>query len=92
MLTSRYNRSYTTSVKTAISIPDPIFEAAEQLAKRLGVSRSELYATAVSRYLASFDEQAITAALNDIYATEESQVDPVLYEMMFNTLEAEDWT
>lgn len=79
-------------MKTAISIPDSIFEAAEQLAAQLGVSRSELYATAVSRYLASFDEQAITDALNDIYATEESQIDPILYEMTFNTLEAEDWT
>ncbi|MEM7111612.1 MAG: hypothetical protein AAF614_04220 [Chloroflexota bacterium] len=79
-------------MKTAISIPDTIFEAAEQLATRLGVSRSELYATAVSEYLASFDQQAITDALNDVYAVEESHVDPVLYEMTFHTLEAEDWT
>ncbi|MEM6753148.1 MAG: ChpI protein, partial [Cyanobacteria bacterium P01_C01_bin.38] len=33
-------------MKTAISIPDPLFEAAEQFAKRLGLSRSELYAMA----------------------------------------------
>lgn len=32
------------AMKTAISIPDPIFEAAEGFARRLGMSRSELYA------------------------------------------------
>ena len=39
-------------MKTAISIPDETFEAAETLAGRLGLSRSELYATAVAEYLA----------------------------------------
>ena len=38
-------------MKTAISIPDEIFLAAEQLAKRIGSSRSELYATALAAYL-----------------------------------------
>jgi len=33
-------------MKTAISIPDDIFEAGEHAAKRLRVSRSELYPTA----------------------------------------------
>ena len=63
-------------MKTAISIPDPIFEAAERLARRLGVSRSEVYAKAVSAYLEHFQEEGITAALNRVYGTntEESRV------------------
>ena len=38
-------------MKTAISIPDPVFEAADQLAARIGMSRSELYATAVAEFM-----------------------------------------
>ncbi|MEQ9238858.1 MAG: hypothetical protein RIG66_32775 [Coleofasciculus sp. E2-BRE-01] len=37
-------------MKTAVSIPDPIFEAAEAMSKRLGLSRSELYARALQAY------------------------------------------
>ena len=37
-------------MKTAVTIPDPVFKAAEKLAKRLGVSRSELYARAVAEF------------------------------------------
>jgi len=34
-------------MKTAISLPDPVFRSAEQLAARLGISRSELYCRAI---------------------------------------------
>jgi hypothetical protein len=37
--------------KTAVSIPDPVFKAGEAAARRLGISRSELYARALSEYL-----------------------------------------
>src|SRR5689334_16294 len=36
-----YDSSYTQSMKTAISIPDEVFGAAEELSRRLGMSRSE---------------------------------------------------
>ena len=38
-------------MKTAISLPDEIFERVEQAAKRLGVSRSELFTLAVKEFL-----------------------------------------
>jgi Ribbon-helix-helix protein, copG family len=38
-------------MKTAISIPDEIFEQAERAAKRLGLSRSELFTKAVKEFL-----------------------------------------
>lgn len=36
-------------MKTAVSIPDPLFEAAERLARRRGLRRSQLYAEALQR-------------------------------------------
>jgi metal-responsive CopG/Arc/MetJ family transcriptional regulator len=51
-------------MKTAISIPDPLFQAAE----RLGLSRSELYATALREYLQSHREINITQELDALYA------------------------
>jgi len=59
-------------MKTAISVPDDVFESADELARELGVSRSELYATAVSEYLAKHKAQDVTAKLNEIYAKEAS--------------------
>ncbi len=78
-------------MKTAISIPDPIFEAAEELARRLGMSRSELYATAVSQYLESFQDEAVIQALNELYAETPATVDPVLYQLQLHTLPEEEW-
>ena len=57
-------------MKTAISIPDPLFRAADALSARLGISRSELFQRAVEQYLREFDDQAITDALNAVYRTE----------------------
>ncbi len=54
-------------MKTAISIPDPIFASAEALASRLGVSRSQLYATALARLIAEHERGQITARLNAVY-------------------------
>ncbi len=62
-----YNRGYTLFVKTAISIPDPVFEEAERLAEQLGVSRSRLYSEAVSEYLVRRVSEGVTERLNTIY-------------------------
>lgn len=57
-------------MKTAISIPDSDFKAAEKLAKRLGMSRSELYQVAVVEFLAKHIESNITEKLDEIYSDE----------------------
>lgn len=54
-------------MKTAISIPDGIFREADALAKRLGLSRSELYARAVSALLEAHRGEAVTARLNEVH-------------------------
>jgi len=64
-------------MKTAISIPDPIFQSAERAARRLGISRSELYTTAVERFLRDHGDEAITKALNRVYGEERSGLDSV---------------
>jgi predicted transcriptional regulator len=61
-------------VKTAISIPDELFEEADALARRTGKSRSELYADALREHLKRHGDAAITARLNDVYGSE--NVDP----------------
>jgi metal-responsive CopG/Arc/MetJ family transcriptional regulator len=78
-------------VKTAISVPDPIFEAAERLAHQLGISRSELYSTAVSDFIRARQTDQITDQLNRVYATEDSALDPVLAQLQALSLPREEW-
>jgi len=54
-------------MKTAISIPDPVFKTADRLAKRLGLSRSELYVRAISSYVEMHKGQKVTDLLNEVY-------------------------
>lgn len=69
-LAVKYDSGYTSRMKTAISIPDPLFDSAETLAARLGVSRSQLYATALARLLAEHAGNEVTARLDAIYGGE----------------------
>lgn len=71
--------SYTRGVKIAVSIPDPLFEAAERLARQRRVSRSALYAEALELLLAGHhDTSRITAQLDDVYADVDHRVDPFI--------------
>ncbi len=54
-------------MKTAISIPDRVFRSAEQLAARLGVSRSQLYSKALAALVEKHRDDLITSRLNEIY-------------------------
>ena len=54
-------------MKTAISVPDRVFRSAEQLASRLGVSRSELYSRALAALVDKHQDDLITSRLNEIY-------------------------
>ena len=80
------------SMKTAVSIPDPIFKEADDLAARLGLSHSELYARALKRYLATRRHSKVTEALNAIYAREKSAgIDDALTAMQAASVPREDW-
>lgn len=47
-----------------MSVPDALYERAEEFAARLGLKRSQLYARAVDEFLLAHDEDAVTAALD----------------------------
>ena len=81
-------------MKTAISIPDPLFDAAERLARRLGMSRSELFQKAVEAFLRERRDEGITEALNAVYAADSrvSRVDPMLHYAQILSLEPDDWS
>lgn len=79
-------------MKTAISIPDELYQAADRMAKRLGLSRSELYQRALAKYLESHSDLAVTERLNAVYGGEDSgSVDPVLDALQRASIVREKW-
>jgi metal-responsive CopG/Arc/MetJ family transcriptional regulator len=54
-------------MKTAISIPNDVFQDAEHLAHKMKKSRSEIYSRAVREYVARYSEDHVTAALDAVY-------------------------
>lgn len=55
---------YTLGMKTAVSIPDDVFEEAERLASDLRTSRSQLYSRALREYVTRHSPDRITEAMN----------------------------
>jgi hypothetical protein len=78
-------------MKIAISVPDEIFEAGEHLAKQLGLSRSQLYADALTAYLSERGAAAVTDRLNAVYTQESSKLDPPLAHAQLSGLADEAW-
>ena len=62
-------------MKTAISIPTPIFREAERAARTLGVSRSEFFARAAAQLVTALREDRITASYDAAFATTEDEGD-----------------
>ena len=79
-------------MKTAISIPDDLFRAAERAAKRLGLSRSELVQRALAAFLERNSDALVTDALNEVYKPgKRDSVDPVLDRLQRMSLPREKW-
>ena len=79
-------------MKTAISIPDIQFEAAEKLAAQLGLSRSELYQKALAEFIAKHSDEKITEKLNEIYAGKHIEdIDEELLQLQAKSIPEEDW-
>lgn len=78
-------------VKTAVSLPDELFAAADALARRLGVSRSRLYADAVARYVDQHRDDATTAALDAVYERQPAAVDPALAQLQRLSIARDEW-
>ena len=78
-------------MKVAISLPDPVFLAAERLARRLRVSRSQLYATALEEYVSVHDDARVTEQLDAVYGEASSVVDRGLAAEQARMLDDEAW-
>ena len=81
---------YDHCMKTTISLPDEVFASADALARRLGVSRSALYVTAVAEYVAKHSGADVTARLNSVYADSPSGIEPQMRRAQARSV-AEDW-
>lgn len=74
-------------MKTAISIPDKLFRKADRFAKKLGMTRSRLYAEAVEKYLKESNGSDITKRLNEVYpGGKGSELDPAFKAAAMNAL------
>ena len=78
-------------MKVAVSIPDELFGSAETLGKKLGVSRSRLYATALAEFMAKHRGRKTTDRLNAVYASEESHLDPRVRRVQARSLGHSSW-
>ena len=78
-------------MKTAISIPDPVFYAAEDMAHNLGMSRSEFFSVAIAEYMQNHKYQNITEVLNTIYQEADSSLDKEITAMQLQSIQKEEW-
>jgi len=81
---------YTFGMKTAISIPDDIFAKAEELARQLSTSRSELYSRAIREYVARHSGDQVTEKL-DLLITEGNMDSSFAVAASRQTLERSEW-
>ncbi len=80
-------------MKTAVSVPNDVFERAEHLARREGRSRSDVYSAALREYVARHAPDELTDAINRSMAAlgEEASVDAFVGAAAVHGLGANEW-
>ena len=78
-------------MKTAVSIPDEVFEKAERLARRSKRSRSELFSAALSEYVARHAPDEVTEAMDRVCADINEPTDGFVVTARHRVLERSDW-
>lgn len=78
-------------MKTAISIPDDVFEGAERLARRTRKSRSQLFTEAVKEYVARHAPDEITEAMDRVCAGLAGPKDDFVSSAARRVLERSEW-
>ena len=81
---------HTLGMKIAISVPDELSSAVDQYAQSNGVSRSEVYARAVDKFLEQVTATSDQQRFNDLYSGDEA-VDPALTAAARATFERNEW-
>lgn len=78
-------------MKTAISVTDDVFRLSENLARKLKVSRSKIFAMGVKKLAEEYDEDEVTEKLNRFYEKEKAEIDPVILKMAALSLPNDEW-
>jgi metal-responsive CopG/Arc/MetJ family transcriptional regulator len=82
-------------MKVAVSIPDPIFDQAEALARHLKLPRSKVYARALSEYVANHPGLSLTeqmnATLDEIGEMEKEDVKAIVQAGSRTVLKHSEW-
>ena len=63
---SKLDGGYTSGMKTAVSVPDDVFEKVERLARRARKSRSEVFSAALREYVARHAPDEVTESMNEV--------------------------
>jgi predicted transcriptional regulator len=88
---ARRRPGYTSGMKTAVSVPDDVFESAERLARRARRSRSEVYSAALREYVARHSPDEITDALNEVIEETRASIDPFVAAAAARTIDRVEW-
>ena len=78
-------------MKTAISVPNDVFARVELLARSRRMSRSAVFTAAAEEYVKHHRGDDVTLKLNEVYAKEDSSLDPVLERLQAISLPKEVW-
>lgn len=87
----RRRTGYTVGMKTAVSIPDEVFEKVERLARRAGRSRSEVFSAALAEYVARHAPDEVTEAMDRVCADMGDQGDAFVSAAGRQVLENTEW-
>jgi len=87
----RQDCGYTFGMKTAVSIPDEVFEGAERFARRTKKSRSRIFSEALKEYLARHTPEQVTEAMDKALEEIGEQKDAFVAAAARRTLERVEW-
>jgi metal-responsive CopG/Arc/MetJ family transcriptional regulator len=78
-------------MKTAVSIPDDVFEKVERFARRANRSRSEVFSAALREYIARHSPDEVTDAINRAVDEIGDQTDEFVAAASRRVLEKTEW-
>jgi predicted transcriptional regulator len=82
---------YTSGMKIAVSVPDDVFQEAEELARRMRRSRSEVYSRALAEYIARHAPDRVTEAMDRVVAEVGEPADEFVGVASRRVLKRSDW-
>jgi metal-responsive CopG/Arc/MetJ family transcriptional regulator len=78
-------------MKTAVSLPDALFRSADHFARRMRLSRSRLYATALREFFQRHRLDHVREKLDHVYGRSASCLDPEIRRLQVRSLRHDPW-